>query len=139
VLFRSECHENLHYLCKEIGARLSGSEELGEAILWGESLLKKYNADNVVQQPVMVPKWTRGDYENAYFVSNNNTVRSRITALGGSVGTNGALEAEVIEVKKLEDLEAIGKEKIEGKIVLFNRAMDPLLINTGNAYGVAYY
>lgn len=138
VLGNGECHENLHYLCKEIGARLSGSEELGEAILWGESLLKKYNADNVVQQPVMVPKWTRGNYENAYFVSNKNMVRSRITALGGSVGTNGALEAEVIEVKKLEDLEAIGKEKIEGKIVFFNRAMDPLLINTGNAYGGAY-
>lgn len=138
VLGNGECHENLHYLCKEIGARLSGSEELGEAILWGESLLKKYNADNVVQQPVMVPKWTRGNYENAYFVSNKNMVRSRITALGGSVGTNGAVEAEVIEVKKLEDLEAIGKEKIEGKIVFFNRAMDPLLINTGNAYGGAY-
>ena len=38
VLGNGECHENLHYLCKEIGARLSGSEELGEAILWGESL-----------------------------------------------------------------------------------------------------
>ena len=138
VLGHGECHENLHYLCKEIGARLSGSEELGEAIFWGEALLNEYNADNVIKQPVMVPKWTRGDVERAYFVSNDQKIRSRITALGGSIGTNGLIESQVIEVKRLEELAVLGKEKIEGKIVFFNRAMDPLLINTGNAYGGAY-
>lgn len=138
VLGNGECHENLHYLCKEIGARLSGSPELGEAIVWGESVLKSYVPDNVFTQPVMVPKWTRGEVENGYFISKGVKNRSRITALGGSIGTNGLIEAEVIEVKRFEDLEAIGKERIEGKIVFYNRAMDPLLINTGNAYGGAY-
>lgn len=138
ALGKGEGHENLHYLCKEIGARLSGSDELGEAIVWGESLLKTLNPDTVFKQPVMVPKWTRGDHESASFTSKGVTNRARITALGGSVGTNGTIQAKVIEVKQFEELEALGRAKIEGKIIFYNRPMDPLMINTGAAYGGAY-
>ena len=41
----------------------------------------------------------------------------------------------LIEVKSLEELETIGRENIEGKIVFFNRPMDETLINTFRAYG----
>jgi len=41
----------------------------------------------------------------------------------------------VIEVHSIEELETLGKEKIEGKIVFFNRPMDQTLINTFRAYG----
>ncbi len=137
ALGNGECHENLHHLCKEIGARLSGSVELEQAIRWGEELLKKNQADNVYLQPVMVPRWTRGAKEAGSFTSNGVTTRARITALGGSIGTGGDLVAEVVEVKNFEELELLGREKVEGKIVFYNRPMDPLLINTGAAYGGA--
>ena len=36
-----------------------------------------------------------------------------------------------------EELKSLGKEKIAGKIVFFNRPMDPTQISTGSAYGGA--
>ncbi|WP_306640383.1 M20/M25/M40 family metallo-hydrolase [Sanyastnella coralliicola] len=138
VLANAEAHDNLHYLCKEIGHRLSGSPQLEDAIYWGKELLENYGADNVFLQPVMVPKWTRGEQETAHMHVGEEAERIRITALGGSIGTGGTIKAPVIEVKYLEDLDTLGREAVEGKIVLFNRPMDPLLINTGMAYGGAY-
>jgi len=38
-------------------------------------------------------------------------------------------------VNGIEDLDKLGKEKISGKIVFFNRPMDPKLIDTFHAYG----
>jgi carboxypeptidase Q len=47
------------------------------------------------------------------------------------------ITGEVIEVNSLDDVEKLGKEKIGGKIVLFNRPMDPTQIRTFSAYGGA--
>jgi carboxypeptidase Q len=138
ALGRGECHENLRVLCKDIGHRLSGSESLDRAIVWGERLLASYGADEVELQTVNVPHWSRGTKAQATFNSKKEEGVLRITALGGSVPTEGELTAQVIEVKRLEDLEKLGEAQIKGKIVLFNRAMDPLMINTGSAYGGAF-
>jgi hypothetical protein len=48
------------------------------------------------------------------------------------------MSAQVIEVKSFDELRQLGVEKVRGKIVFFNKAMDPMLINTGAAYGGAY-
>jgi hypothetical protein len=45
------------------------------------------------------------------------------------------IEATVIEVKSLEELSALGKEKVKGKIIFFNRPMDPEFVETFKAYG----
>src|SRR5690606_33401343 len=59
-----------------------------------------------------------------------------ICALGGSVATNPlGIKASVIEVQDFEDLERLGKAKIEGKIVFYNRPMQADLISTFEAYG----
>ncbi|MCB0762241.1 MAG: M28 family peptidase [Flavobacteriales bacterium] len=138
VLAHGECHENLRVLCKDIGARLSGSAEADQAIAWGKALLENYGFQNVHLQEVEVPHWVRGEGEYGYFESAGERHPTNICALGGSVGCSGVITAEVVEVKTFEELEALGRERIEGKIVLFNRPMDPLLINTGAAYGGAY-
>ncbi|MFM1931126.1 MAG: hypothetical protein RL226_429 [Bacteroidota bacterium] len=138
ALASSESYDHLRYLCKEIGHRLSGSSSLDEAIAWGAEVLKNYGADSVYLQPVVVPHWSRGTTAEASYTSGLKTGALHITALGGSIPTNGVVEGEVIEVKHIEELEKLGRKAIEGKIVLFNRAMDPLLINTGAAYGGAY-
>ena len=60
------------------------------------------------------------------------------TALGGSVPTpKEGIRAAVVEVGSFEELEALGKEGIEGKIVFYNTYMDHSLISTFNAYGGA--
>lgn len=138
VLANGECYDNLRVLCKDIGARLSGSPEADKAIDWGKTLLENYGFSNVRLEEVFVPHWIRGNEEYGYFESVGQHHTTNIAALGGSVGCTGEIKAEVIEVKNFEELEALGKEKVAGRIVLFNRPMDPLLINTGAAYGGAY-
>lgn len=139
VMNNSEAHENLRYLCKEIGHRLAGSESADQAIAWGKRTLEAYKPDNVFLMPVEVPHWSRGKMEYGFFESNGKRESVALTALGGSVGTEGKeLTAGVVMVKSFDELKALGEEKVKGKIVFFNKAMDPFLINTGAAYGNAY-
>lgn len=137
VLGSGECYETLRSLCKDIGSRLSGSENAQKAVEWGRLLLESYGADSVFLQEVMVPKWERGCCEWATIKSGKEEVKVNICALGGSVSTQGTISAQVIEVKQLSDLALLGRDAVKGKFVFFNRALDPLQINTGAAYGGA--
>ncbi|MFQ5446992.1 MAG: M20/M25/M40 family metallo-hydrolase, partial [Saprospiraceae bacterium] len=66
------------------------------------------------------------------------TVQLNALALGGSVGTGPeGFSAEVVEVQTFEELEKLGKEAVEGKIVFYNRPFDATLLNTFQAYGGA--
>lgn len=138
VLTNGECYENLRYLCKNIGNRIAGSESADKAIDWGEKVMKDYGFDSVYVMPVEVPNWIRGNKEVAYYSIDGLKVEIPAVALGGSVGTEKPIVAQVIEVKSFDELRALGEEKVKGKIVFFNKAMDPMLINTGAAYGGAY-
>src|SRR4030042_2238353 len=135
TLVNSECYDNLRILCKNIGPRLSGSPEAAKAVEWGEHLLKKYGLDKVYLQDVMVPHWIRGEKEKAAFIDDNETVFvPNVCALGGSVGTDGQIEAGIIEVHNVEELAKSGKTKIEGKFVFYNRPMNPTYIDTFKSY-----
>ncbi|GAB4159699.1 MAG: M28 family peptidase [Winogradskyella sp.] len=126
----------LDYLSNTIGGRLSGSTNAELAVQYTKNELEKLGLDKVWLQPVMVPKWVRGEKEMAYFLSNEELNRVNICALGGSVATpENGLKAKVIEVGSYEDLKTLGEEKIKGKIVFINRALQPDLINTFEAYG----
>src|SRR5699024_2396038 len=101
--------------------------------------LKELGLDKVWLQPVMVPKWTRGFKEYAYFeAKTGQKTEVEILALGGSVPTPSlGIKAEVVEVQDFDELEKLGREKIAGKIVFFNRPMDPTEIQTFTAYSGA--
>lgn len=135
ALVEGHAYENLRSLCKDVGARLSGSPEAEKAVKWGEALLTSYNFDKVYLMPVKVPHWVRGDIEQAGLIGKNKDNAFSIKTLGGSISSGGRIEAEVVEVQNFEDLAALGTEKVKGKIVFFNRPMDASLINTGEAYG----
>ena len=139
ALTDGKAYEWLDHLSNEIGGRLSGSHEAEIAVKYTEEKLKELGLDKVWLQPVMVPKWTRGFKEYAYIEgSSGGKSVTNICALGGSVPTpNLGIKAEVVEVKNFEELATLGKEKIAGKIVFFNRPMQPDLIHTGMAYGGA--
>lgn len=136
VLINGEAYENLRYLCKNIGNRLSGSANAQKAVDWSYQLMKLYDFDKVWLQEVMVPNWKRGDTELCYIKDAvGNNVKLSITALGGSIATDGILEAQVIEVKSIEDLRSRDNKEIEGKIVFISQAFDQRMISTGQAYG----
>ena len=126
----------LNHLSNQIGGRLSGSVEAEMAVDYTKGQLDALGLDKVWLQPVMVPKWVRGVPEFAYLeTSPGETTNMDICALGGSVSTPlGGIKANVIEVQGIEELAALGKDKIAGKIVFFNRPMDPKLISTFEAY-----
>jgi carboxypeptidase Q len=141
VLLNGQAYENLRTLTKDIGHRLSGSESAGKAMQWGAEVMRSYGADNVSIMPVMVPHWTRGSVANATARWGDGQEKAlHITALGGSVGTDpsSALQAGVTVVKQLAELKDLPSDQTQGRIVLFNRPMDPVQINTGSAYGGAY-
>jgi len=134
-----KAYDWLNYLSNQIGGRLSGSIQAEQAVNYTKSQLDSLGLDRVWLQPVMVPKWVRGTPEFAYFETTPGvTTNVPITALGGSVATpQKGIKAKIIEVQGLEELEALGKEKIQGKIVFYNRPMDAKLINTFSAYSGA--
>ena len=135
-LLNGHSYEWLDYLSNEIGGRLSGSENAALAVAYTKTELEKLGLDKVWLQPVMVPKWERGAPEEASFMANNITYDVNICALGGSIATpKKGLKAQVVEVQNFEELTTLGKEKIEGKIVFFNRPMQADLIQTFQAYG----
>ena len=134
-LTNGKAYQWLDHLSNQIGGRLSGSTNAEKAVQYTKSELEKLGLDKVWLQEVMVPKWERGEKEAGYFQTNGNTIDVNICALGGSVATpNLGLKAQVVEVKSFEALEALGTT-VKGKIVFFNGAMNPELINTFEAYG----
>lgn len=136
ALTNGKSYEWLEYLSNQIGGRLSGSHNAERAVQWGKEELEKLGLDKVWLQPVMVPKWTRGAKEYAYVEADGESTVMNICALGGSVATNPlGIKASVVEVQDFEDLERLGKAKIEGKIVFYNRPMQADLISTFEAYG----
>lgn len=139
ALSNGKSYEMLKDLSLNIGQRLSGSEGAAKAVEWGNTLMKTLDFDSVWLQPVMVPHWVRGQKEKATITSKKaGTQAVAVCALGGSVGTGpGGITAGVVEVKSFDELKQLGKKNIEGKIVFFNRPMDPTKIHTFEAYGGA--
>ncbi|MBC7368237.1 MAG: peptidase M28 family protein, partial [Undibacterium sp.] len=95
--------------------------------------------DRVFTQDVMVPHRERGAPESVRLIPSSGPATAlSALALGNSVATPaGGVTAEVIEVNSLTEVEALGREKIAGKTVFFNRPVDPAIVLPGRAYGVA--
>ena len=136
-LTNGKSYEWLRYLSNEIGGRLSGSLNAELAVEYTKEELEKLGLDKVWLQPVLVPKWVRGNPEFAYIeTAPGKTIPVNLCALGGSVSTPPqGLKAELIEVQGIEDLNRLNRADVEGKIVFFNRPMQADLISTFEAYG----
>lgn len=139
TLMKGKAYEDLRSLCKDVGARISGSTAAEMAVYWSEAKMKSYGFDKVYLEEIQVPHWERGTKENAYFKDAKGVLHKvKVLALGGSVGTDGKLEAEIIEFKNLDELKKAPKKSIEGKIVFVNQAMDAAQISTFKAYGACW-
>jgi len=137
ALTDSRCYAWLENLSLGIGHRISGSVGAEKAVAWTRSVLDTMGLDSVWLQPCMVPRWVRGKAEQIRVLNahRQGSFNLNALALGGSIG--GKLKAEVVEVKSWEELDRLGAEKLRGKIVFYNRPMDPTKIRTFEAYGGA--
>lgn len=126
----------LEHLTLRIGNRLSGSAGAEKAVNWTKATLDTLGLDSVWLQPCMVPHWVRGAAEEVKVQGTSKYTRFNLAALalGGSVG--GSVNAGVVEVKSWDQLDQLGAAgKLHGKIVFYNRPMDPTKIRTFEAYG----
>ena len=140
VLLKSEAYEWLAFLTKKIGPRLSGSPQASAAVEYTRQMLDSIGVDTVWLQAVEVPRWIRGEKAEravAYGHPRFGALEMHTTALGFSGKTPAAgVSGEVMEVTSLEELDDRADEAA-GKIVFFNRPMDPREVNVFRAYGGA--
>jgi carboxypeptidase Q len=137
VMINSGAYENLRYLCKKVGPRLSGSAGAEKAVYATKKMLMDAGADTVYLQPCMVPHWVRGAKEEGYFIVDGKKYPLQLTSLGNSEGSkNKFIGADIVEVKTMNELHTLGNA-VKGKMVFFNIAMNPTYIGTFNAYGAA--
>ncbi len=122
-----------------IGGRLSGSPQSLAAVEYTRQMLDTLGLDRVYLQECTVPHWVRGDKEIVRIThSQMGSFDLNAVALGNSIGTGvNGVQAAVIEVHSIEELEKLGPAKLKGKIVFFNRPMDNTKISTFGAYGSA--
>src|SRR5205823_14647419 len=91
---------------------------------------------------VMGPHWVRGE-ETAELVqwpgqAENTTQKIVLCALGESVATpKEGIAAEVVAVKTFDELKAMPRDKVAGKIVIFNYPFDKRIAAEGRG-GAAY-
>src|SRR5436309_8046449 len=121
-------YRQVAHLANNIGPRLSGSTQAAKAVEYVAGELKSIGCE-VQLEKVMVPHWVRGE-ETAALVqfpgmAENTRQKIVLCALGGSVATsNEGISAEVITVKNFDELKAMPRDKVAGKIVLFNYPFD---------------
>ena len=111
----------LQYLCDRIGNRVSGSASLERAIQWAAAEMKAAGLENVQTPPVKVPHWIRGR-ESSLMLEPVNKPLTMI-GLGMSVGTPPeGITGNVVAVSSFDELNALGRAGVQGKIVLLNPA-----------------
>src|SRR5499427_5288904 len=134
-------YQQVEHLTENIGPRPSGSAQAKAAVDYVAAELRQLGLD-VQLEEVKVPHWVRGA-ENAELVEysgqvSGTTQKIVLTALGGSTSTpTDGLAADVLVVGTFDQLRAMSRDQVSGKIVLFNEVYDKKKAAAGLAF-VAY-
>ena len=114
-----EGYNRLAYLCYRIGNRLSGSAALERAIAWSVEQMKAAGLSNVRVIPTKVPHWVRHSESARMLTPREQPLH--MLGLGMSVGTPpGGITADTVVVSSFDELAKMGREKVQGKIVVYN-------------------
>jgi len=134
-------YRQVAHLTENVGPRPSGSPQAKAAVEYVAAEMRQLGLD-VQLEEVKVPHWVRGA-ETAVLVEYSGQVEGAsqkivLTALGGSTATPAqGLSADVVVVKSFEELNALGRDKVAGKIVFFNELYDKRKAAAGLSF-VAY-
>ena len=142
TLNKGKSYDWLYHLSENIGGRLAGSANADIAVDYTYKLMQSLDMDTVWKQPCMVPVWERGDKEEVCIKWNSPKGKKKqqlnVLSLGNTIGTGKkGVKGDIIEVFSLDTLDKMDPAMLEGKVVFFNRPMDPSQIRTFNAYGGA--
>jgi carboxypeptidase Q len=138
ALIDDYAYRQLAHLTDNIGPRLSGSPQANAAVEYVAAQMRDLGLD-VHLEDVKVPHWVRGA-ETAALVEYpgqvpGTTQKIVLTALGGSTATpSDGLTADVVVVNTFEELKSLGREKVAGKVVLFNEKFDKQKAAAGLAF-----
>lgn len=135
-------YRQLAHLTDNIGPRLSGSPQAEAAVHYVAQEMRRLGME-VTLEKLMVPHWARGEETGSLVKypgqAEGTTQKILLTALGGSIGTPAeGLTAEIVVVNDFDELKELGREKVSGKIVLFNVHFDRQMAAQGfggEAYG----
>jgi hypothetical protein len=131
-------YRELAHLSHNIGPRLSGSAQAAKAVEYVAAEMRTLGLE-VSLEKVMVPHWVRG-VETAELTAfpgqaAGTTQKVVLTALGGSTATAPeGLTAEVVVVRSMAELTALGREKVAGKIVLYDTKYDKQMAAAGQSF-----
>ena len=137
-------YRQLAHLTDSIGPRLSGSRQAETAVQYVAEEMRRLGLE-VKLEKLSVTHWVRGAETGALVQypgqASGTTQKILLTALGGSVATPPeGLTAEVVVVNTFDELNALGRDKVAGRIVLFNARYDRRMSAQGfggEAYGQA--
>ncbi len=130
-------YRQVAHLSENIGPRISGSPQAQQAVEYVAAELRKLGLE-VTLEKTMVPHWIRGE-ERAELTAfpgqaPHTSQKIILTALGNSPATPPeGITAEVIAVNNFDELAALGREKVAGKIVLYNAKFDERMAAEGRA------
>src|SRR5579862_8997667 len=131
-------YQQVAHLTENIGARPSGSAQAKAAVDYVADELRKLGLE-VQLEEVKVPHWVRGA-ESAELTeypgqAPGTAQKVVLTALGGSTATPAdGIQADVVVVNNFDELKSLGREKVAGKIVLFNEIFDKQKAAAGLAF-----
>lgn len=134
-------YHQVAHLTENIGPRPSGSPQAQAAVDYVAAEMRRLGLD-VHLEEVKVPHWVRGA-ETAELVeypgqASGTGQKIVLTALGGSTATPAdGFTADIVVVNNFDDLKSLGREKIAGKIILFNEIYDKQKAAAGLSF-VAY-
>ncbi len=131
-------YKQVAHLSNNIGPRLTGSSQAEHAVKYVADEMRRLGLE-VRLEKVIVPHWVRGveTGELVQFAGQapNTTQKIVLTALGGSVATEReGVTADVVVVENFDQLRAMGRERVAGKIVLFNARFDKQMAAQGFAF-----
>jgi Zn-dependent M28 family amino/carboxypeptidase len=128
----------LEHLTENIGPRPAGSPQAQAAAEYVAAEMRKLGLD-VHLEPAQVTHWIRGE-EKAQLIeypgqAPETTQRIVLATISGSSATPAeGITADVVVVHSFDELTALGREKVAGKIVLFDVPYDERKALAGMAF-----
>jgi Zn-dependent M28 family amino/carboxypeptidase len=134
-------YRQLAHLTENIGPRQTGSPQAKAAVDYVAAQLRELGLD-VHLEEVKVAHWVRGaeTAELVEYAGQAEGAKQKVvlTALGGSTSTPAeGITTDVVVVNNFDELKALGRDKVAGKIVLFNEIFDKQKAAAGMAF-IAY-
>lgn len=135
ALVSDYAYRQTEYMSNSIGARLSGSAQAQRAVEYVADEMRKLGLE-VRLQKITVPHWVRGEERGELIefpgMAAGTTQKVVLTALGGSIATAPeGLTGEIVVADSFDELNRLGRDKVQGKIVLLNNKFDREMAASG--------